>query len=41
MHIGEIAIDDDTTMRSNIKHVGNEAKLPIQIPEQKFLVDPG
>ena len=31
--IGEIVTDDDTTMRSNIKHIGDKAKLPFEIPE--------
>ena len=38
--IGEIDIDDDTTMRSNIKHTGDKAKLPSEIPEPRFLADP-
>ena len=38
--IGEIVTDDDTTMRSNIKHKGDKAKLPIDVPEPTFLADP-
>ena len=38
--IGQIVTDDDTTMRSNIKHKGDKAKLPINVPEPIFLADP-
>ena len=38
--IGEIVTDDDTTMRSNIKYTGGKAKLPVHIPELRFLADP-
>ena len=41
MHINQIVTDDDTTMRSNIKHECNKAKLPLEIPKPKFLTDPG
>ena len=40
-HISQIVTDDDTTMRANIRHEGNKAKLPLEIPEPKFLADPG
>ena len=38
--IGEIVTDDDTTMRSNIRHNGDKAKLPLHVPEPRFLADP-
>ena len=35
--IGDIVTNDDTTMKSNIKHTEDKAKLPLHIPEPLFL----
>ena len=38
--IGEMITDDDTTIRANIKHTYQKAKLPIDVPAPRFLSDP-
>ena len=42
VHVSQIVSDDDSTMRSLIKHETNheKGKLPILVPQPNFLADP-